>query len=134
MAGTTERGFCDPAPLLKAIIVVGSRLAAAVFITARVIISRDASSFFPPLLMLSLCNFFIASSARGVAAFPIPKRFAAMQAEISSAPSPLFAASGKNSFIMGEISFDSTLIAPALRKTSIIPHQRHITPQRDMVS
>ena len=102
--------------------------------TVRVIMSLEAICSFPPRFTLSACSFFTADSASGVAAFPIPRRFAPMQADISSFPSPLSYASGKNIFKMGDIILERSLIIPASRSTCIIPHQRHIIPQRDIVS
>ena len=89
MGRTTEKGSLAPPIRRRPIIVVGRRLAEEVLSTAKVIISREAAAGSPPRLMLSECSFFIAESASGVAALPIPRRFAPMQAEISSLPSPL---------------------------------------------
>ena len=80
MGATTARGSCEPAARRKEMMVVGSRLKEAVFITASVIISRVGRGAF-------LASFFIfssAASASGVAALPMPSKLALILAESSS--------------------------------------------------
>lgn len=129
----TEKGSAEPAAVRSATIVVGRRFAAAVLRTAREIISDDGRAREPPLSVCVSQSFFIAASARGVAAFPIPRRFAAMLAEISSRPFPA-PADGKKNFIIGRSGFVKSETAPDFFKTFMIPHQRHILPIRESVS
>ena len=123
-------GAEDPALLRSAIRVVGRRLIEDVPSTARVTISSVALT----LSGFCSCIFFIASSAKGVAAFPIPSIFALSAAVISCFAQPVRQAFGKTWRSMGDNILLSFSISPALRSTSIIPHQRHILPARVKVS
>ena len=61
----------------------------------------------------------------------MPSMFAAIAAQtVSSVFFPC--TDGNANRINGERSFDSFFMAPASRRTSSIPHQRHIIPVSDM--
>jgi hypothetical protein len=123
-------GFCEFAAARKEIKVVGSSEKGAVFITVKVIISSLARSFFS----LSRAIFCIALTASGVAALPIPNRFAATEAEISSFPFPVFQAVGKMRRKIGESKRERRSVNPLCRKTFKIPHQSPILPSTKRVT
>ena len=80
-----ENGFCEPAARRRANKFAGTSVSEEVLKTAKVICSLSAHSGDG----LCLCIFFIAHSAKGVAAFPMPKKLALKVAQISSYPSPV---------------------------------------------
>ena len=90
--------------------------------------SSLAVSFGMPSSSALLASFFIAASAYGVAALPIPRMLALMLAAISSVAHPDWYASGKIMRKSGEIKRASLRIAPARLRSSMIPHQRHMEP------
>ncbi len=123
-----SNGLTEPAARRRAISVVGMRETDDVFSTANVTMSSLASSEQP----FGSDSFSIAFMPRGVAALPRPRRFALMFAAISSVPMLLLQASGKSSFMSGDMSFASSRHAPHFEYTSIIPHQSAVSPRSDI--
>ena len=118
--GTILAGDELPAALRSETMVVGNRQGGAHPIRIKVIISEDS------LPSLSFGSVFIAFRARGVAALPIPRIFAAMAADTSFIPLPLFEASGKIIRMIGLMRREKRSRKPVFSATFIIPHHRHI--------
>ncbi len=120
-----SEGAVLPAAALKAMTVVGNRQGGAQPIKVKVMRSSPAS----PSFVFS--SFLAAERESGVAAFPIPRRFAESAAAVSSLPIPLLQAFGNARRIIGLIRRDISLRAPHFCATDIIPPQRHISGKSD---
>ncbi len=123
-------GFAEPAARRRANKLAGRSVTADVFKTAKVICSSLADSGSG----LQRCNFSMARSAIGVEAFPIPSKLALTLAQISSKPSPVFAAFGKKMRKTGINRRESMRVTPASENTCRIPHQRHSMPHNESES
>ena len=119
-AGTTEVGSVLPEAARSATTVVGNRHGGAQPMSVNVMRSSPAMPSF------SHPSFFVAARASGVAAFPMPRKFAASEVDISFTPSPLLAVFGKTRRRIGDKSRERVLRIPPCSATFIIPHQRHI--------
>ena len=115
-----------PAPILKAITVVGTTLKQAQPSIQSIIISFVAVSLF-----LLPCILSIAQRARGVVAFAIPRTEALTQAVISSVATFSSKARGNTSLKTGDKSLEAFEITPPSFKTDIIPFQSAIIPTRE---
>ena len=90
-------GFFELYVSLSAIKVAGISCTDAVLITANIHISSDATS----LSGVHLSSSFIAFMPSGVAAFPIPKRFATMFITMALRAAEFFLSRGKSIFVIG---------------------------------
>ena len=81
-----QKGSEEPAARRNAKRFAGTSVKDAVLKTVRVICSLSAVSG----AGLFSCSFFMAAIAKGVAAFPTPKKFALSVAQISSYPLPVW--------------------------------------------
>ncbi len=106
------------------ITVVGKSCRLAVFITVKRHISRLGKGLFP----FSSSMPSIAETPAGVAAFPVPKRFAIMFIVILF----LCAVFGKRRFIAGESSFWHFCAAPPFSAMRKIPDQKQIVPASEI--
>ena len=114
---------------LIAITVVGINCIDAVFNTIKVAMLS---------VILSLHGFFfcivcIAFIPNGVAAFPIPSRFAIMFIVISLYSLSSFFIFGNKNFIIGPINFDNLFINDVFSTIFIRPFHKHIVPNNFMV-
>ena len=123
--GTIEAGEVLPAALRSVTTVVGNKQGGAQPLSIKVVISFESLPFFPS------GSAFIAFRARGVDALPTPSMFAAIAAEVSFKPLPLFDASGKTSFIMGRMRREKRSRTPVFSATFIIPDHKHINAIRE---
>ena len=83
---------------------------------------------------LSFESSFAAVIPSGVAAFPSPKRFAAMFIITALCASGFFSIPGKIFLAMGEIIFPAAFVIPDLSAMRIIPPHKAIDPARYIVS
>lgn len=76
----------------------------------------------------------IASSPKGVAALPMPKRFADIFMLMRRIASVFLCFLPKRSVVTGERRRDTTLVMPLASATSIMPDQKHIMGRRVTIS
>lgn len=107
-------------------IVVGINWSDAVLITMNVAIESVATPFFCECFAIS----FIAHSPNGVAAFPSPKKFAAIFIQTARIPASFGERSGKRRFVTGESRAARAFVMPHASAIFISPFHRHMLPSR----
>lgn len=120
----------EPYMLLKAITEEGISCIEAVFTTINMHIALLAFSG----VGLILSSARIASSPNGVAALPIPKRFADMFMLIRCMALVFLYSLPKRRLVTGERMRDIILVTPEASATSIMPDQKHIMGARVIMS